>query len=93
MFSEKEMGTDTDIALKVQNITKDGQGRLIIKAGKLDDISEVYKSIDFEGAGGNCRSGKYAGNCRGRSIMSIFRKIQVRCRQEDLLARKYSSSR
>ena len=42
---------DTDIALKVQNITKDGQGRLIIKAGKPDDISEVYKSIDFEGAG------------------------------------------
>lgn len=51
LFSAKEMGTDTDIALKVQNITKDGQGRLIIKAGKPDDISEVYKSIDFEGAG------------------------------------------
>ena len=32
----QEMGTDTDIALKVQNITKDGQGRLIIKAGKPD---------------------------------------------------------
>lgn len=50
-FHAKEMGTDTDIALKVQNITKDGLGRLIIKAGKPDDISEVYKSIDFEGAG------------------------------------------
>ena len=59
LFSAKEMGTDTDIALKVQNITKDGQGRLIIKAGKPDDISEVCR---------NCRSGKYAGNCRGRSI-------------------------
>ena len=33
----QEMGTDTDIALKVQNITKDGQGRLIIKAGKPAD--------------------------------------------------------
>lgn len=51
LFSAKEIGADTDIALKVQSITKDGQGRLIIIAGKPDDISEVYKSIDFEGTG------------------------------------------
>ena len=51
LFSAEEIGADTDIALKVRSITKDGHGRLIIKAGKPDDISEVYKSIDFEGVG------------------------------------------
>ena len=46
LFSAKEMGTDTDIALKVQNITKDGQGRLIIKAGKPAKASYAVKIGD-----------------------------------------------
>ena len=73
MYCFLQNGNRYRYCIKIQNITKDGQGRLIIKAGKPDDISGFTNQLILKVQ--ELQIGKYAGNCRGAFNMSIFRKI------------------